>query len=76
MMDTGFKEKSPKNWDKYFPDTELPIAFYHSNDVLSGLFAPASFDESLPYGVIAPFCAGCASIVDYPYFRPLNPVPS
>jgi hypothetical protein len=35
--------------------------------VLSGLFTLASFDEPEPYIVIAPFCAGCASIVDYPY---------
>ena len=26
-----------------------------------------NFDEPQPNGVIAPFCAGCASIVDYPY---------
>ena len=35
--------------------------------MLSGLFTLASFDEPEPHGVIAPFCAGCASIVDYPY---------
>jgi hypothetical protein len=35
--------------------------------VLSGLFTLASFDEPEPYGVIAPFCAGCGSIVDIPY---------
>jgi hypothetical protein len=195
MMDTGFKEKFQKNWDKYFPYTELPIAFYYSNlaelkfmakppkghrciigdlanvrkgknlyfdthtigceggkrylgfqteqspnfeyflsygipgtlegerykkspelvkehlkhqkpfkapedhivfkrwdnledgdhplvviffappDVLSGLFTLASFDESQPYGVIAPFCAGCASIVDYPYKELQSPQP-
>ncbi len=34
--------------------------------MLSGLFTLANFDEPQPHGVIAPFCAGCASIVDYP----------
>ena len=35
--------------------------------MLSGLFTLANFDEPQPHGVIAPFCAGCASIVDYPF---------
>ncbi len=50
-------------------------SFFCPSDVLSGLFTLASFDESQPYGVIAPFCAGCASIVDYPYKELQSPQP-
>lgn len=57
-----------KRWDMMEDgDQPLVIIFFAPPDVLSGLFTLASFDESEPYGVIAPFCAGCASIVDYPY---------
>ncbi|MBL7178524.1 MAG: DUF169 domain-containing protein, partial [Desulfobacteraceae bacterium] len=38
-------------------------------DVLSGLFTLANFDETEPNGVFTPFCAGCASIVQYPYLE-------
>jgi len=48
-------------------DNPLVIVFFASPDVLSGLFTLANFDEAHPYGVIAPFGAGCATIVDYPY---------
>ena len=47
-------------------DKPLVIIFFAPPDVLSGLFTLANFDELQPNGVIAPFCAGCASIVDYP----------
>jgi hypothetical protein len=43
------------------------VVFFVPPDVLSGLFTLASFDEASPYGVIAPFGAGCASIVYFPY---------
>lgn len=49
--------------------------FFAPPDVLSGLFTLASFDESQPYGVIAPFCADCASIVDYPHKELQSPQP-
>ena len=45
----------------------LVVIFFAPPDVLSGLFTLANYDEPQPNGVIAPFCAGCASIVDYPY---------
>jgi hypothetical protein len=48
-------------------DKPLVVIFFAPPDVLSGLFTLANFDEPHPNGVIAPFCAGCASIVDYPY---------
>ncbi len=48
-------------------DNPLVIIFFASPDVLSGLFTLANYDESQPNGVISPFGAGCATIVDYPY---------
>jgi len=48
-------------------DKPLVVIFFAPPDVLSGLFTLANFDELQPNGVIAPFCAGCGSIVDYPY---------
>jgi len=56
-----------KRFDR-MEDTEKPLAiiFFAPPDVLSGLFTLANFDEPQPNGVIAPFCAGCASIVDFP----------
>jgi len=45
----------------------LVVIFFATSDVLSGLFTLANFDEPQPNVVIAPFGAGCATIVDYPY---------
>jgi uncharacterized protein (DUF169 family) len=57
-----------KRWDNMDAiDEPIVIIFFASPDVLSGLFTLANFDEAQPHGVIAPFGAGCASIVDYPY---------
>jgi len=57
-----------KRWDTVEEDDEpLAAIFFAPPDILSGLFTLASFDEGNPFGVIAPFCAGCASIIDYPY---------
>ena len=47
-------------------DKPLVMIFFAPPDVLSGLFTLANFDERQPNGVIAPFCAGCGSIVDFP----------
>ncbi len=44
----------------------MAVIFFASPDVLAGLFTLANYDETEPNGVIAPFGAGCASIVDYP----------
>ena len=56
-----------KRWDHMEDgDNPLVVIFFATPDVLSGLFTLANFDEPQPNGVIAPFCAGCASIVDYP----------
>jgi hypothetical protein len=57
-----------KRWDHLEPQDEPQIiVFYASPDVLSGLFTLANYDEPSSQGVIAPFGAGCASIVYHPY---------
>ncbi len=57
-----------KRWDKLNEhDEPIVIIFFASPDILSGLFTLANFDALDPNVVITPFCAGCASIVDYPY---------
>ncbi len=57
-----------KRWDHMEDgDKPLVVIFFAPPDVLSGLFTLANYDEPQPNGVIAPFGAGCASIVDYPY---------
>lgn len=65
-----------KRWDmltgKDNPDV---VIFFAIPDVLSGLFTLAGFDESEPNSVIAPFSAGCGSIVMYPYLEREKPGP-
>lgn len=59
-----------KRWDQLEPaDDPAVVIFYARPDVLSGLFTLAGFDESNLNAVFAPFCAGCASIVQYPYLE-------
>jgi hypothetical protein len=43
--------------------------FFARPDVLAGLFTLANFDEAEPNGVLAPFGAGCSSIIQYPYLE-------
>jgi uncharacterized protein (DUF169 family) len=59
-----------KRWDQ-LNDAENPevVVFFARADVLSGLFTLSSFDEIDPNGVFSPFCAGCGSIVQYPYLE-------
>lgn len=59
-----------KRWDK-LDDSDHPeaVIFFAPPDVLSGLFTLANYDQVEPNGVFAPFCAGCASIVQYPYLE-------
>ena len=45
------------------------VIFFARPDVLSGLFTLSNFDRADPYGVIAPFGAGCSTIVLYPYLE-------
>lgn len=57
-----------KRWDTLGEaDEPLAVVFLARPDVLSGLFTLANFDAPDQYAVIAPFCAGCGSIVQYPY---------
>jgi hypothetical protein len=48
-------------------DEPIAVVFFAVPDVLSGLFTLAGFDETRGESVIAPFGAGCASIVYFPY---------
>ena len=56
-----------KRWDMLLED-DLPevVIFFAKPDMLSGLFTLSSFDRDYNDGVIAPFGAGCASIIQYP----------
>lgn len=57
-----------KRWDAMEESDEpLVIIFFAPPDVLSGLFTLANYDEKEPDKVIAPFGAGCGTIVYYPY---------
>lgn len=57
-----------KRWDAMEEgDEPLVIIFFAPPDVLSGLFTLANYDEAEPDKVIAPFGAGCGTIVYYPY---------
>jgi len=59
-----------KRWDM-LEESDNPevVIFFAKPDVLSGLFTLSGFDESEPNGVMAPFGAGCASIVQNPYLE-------
>ena len=59
-----------KRWDS-LEESDNPdvVVFYARPDVLSGLFTLANYDEAEQNGVIAPFSAGCGSIVQYPYLE-------
>jgi uncharacterized protein (DUF169 family) len=59
-----------KRWDRLAEgDTPEVVIFFAPPDVLSGLFTLSGFDERDRNSVIAPFGAGCASIVQYPWLE-------
>jgi hypothetical protein len=59
-----------KRWDMLEESDEPAIViFFAPPDVLSGLFTLANYDEAEQNGVIAPFGAGCSTIVMYPYLE-------
>lgn len=59
-----------KRWDKLEEiDEPEVVIFFAKPEVLSGLFTLANFDQVDPNGVIAPFGAGCGSIIHYPYLE-------
>nr|MBN2278156.1 DUF169 domain-containing protein [candidate division Zixibacteria bacterium] len=59
-----------KRWDNLDRD-DHPVSaiFFAAPDTLAGLFSLANFDEVDLQAVITPSCAGCASIVAYPYLE-------
>jgi len=59
-----------KRWD-LLEESDNPdvVIFFARPDVISGLFTLCGYDESEPNGVIAPFGAGCASIIQNPYLE-------
>ena len=59
-----------KRWDMLGEqDGPAVVIFFAPPDVLSGLFTLANFEEAEPNGVFCPFCAGCGSIMQYPYLE-------
>jgi hypothetical protein len=59
-----------KRWDM-LEESDNPevVIFFAKPDVLAGLFVLANFDEADLNGVFSPFCAGCGSIVQFPYLE-------
>ena len=65
-----------KRWDRLGEeDDPAVVIFFAPPDVLSGLFTLANFDEADLNGVYCPFCAGCGSIVKYPFLEKDAPHP-
>ena len=65
-----------RRWDNLGADDQPEAAiFFASPDVLSGLFTLANFDQTDPFGVIAPFASGCASVIQYPFLENRRPHP-
>ena len=63
-------------WDRLEQaDEPQVVIFFATPDVLSGLFTLSGFDEVDANTVIAPFGAGCATIVQYPYLETLSDRP-
>jgi len=59
-----------KRWDRLGEADEPEVViFFARPDVLSGLFTLSGFDEADANAVIAPFGAGCGTIVQYPYLE-------
>jgi uncharacterized protein (DUF169 family) len=65
-----------KRWDRLEKDDRPEVViFFARPDVLSGVFTLANFDRAEPEGVIAPFGAGCSTIVQYPYMEKDKEIP-
>ncbi len=65
-----------KRWDMLQEsDDPSVVIFFAPPDVLSGLFTLANFDEADINAVYCPFCAGCGSIVKYPFIEKDSPRP-
>jgi len=82
LMATMRVLKAPKNhlvikrWD-LLTEEDAPevIVFLATPDVLAGLFTLAGFDDDRDTAVHAPFAAGCATIIQFPYFERSSPRP-
>ncbi len=70
FMDAPAKYGVFKRWDGLVESDQPEIViFFAEPDVISGLFTLSNFDETDPNSVIAPFAAGCGSVVMYPYLE-------
>lgn len=59
-----------KRWDALSGEDGPEAAiFFAKPDALSGLFTLANFEETDPFGVIAPFASGCASVIQHPFLE-------
>ncbi len=59
-----------KRWDALTAeDAPEVVVFFARPDTLSGLFTLANYDHVTPHGVLAPFAAGCGTIVQHPYME-------
>lgn len=64
----GGKYLVSKRWDRLDEkDNPDVVVFFAHPDVISGLFTLANYDHGDPYGVVAPFAAGCSSILAHAY---------
>ena len=50
-------------------DTPQVAAFFATPDTLSGLFTLAGFEEADVHATLAPFSAGCGSLVKFPFLE-------
>ncbi len=65
-----------KRWDELSDADEPAVAaFFNTPDVIAGLYTLSGFDVADPNAVIAPFGAGCATIVQHPYLEKDKPEP-
>jgi hypothetical protein len=65
-----------RRWDRLGEsDDPQVVIFFAPPDVLSGLYTLAGFDEADLNAVYCPFCAGCGSIVKYPFLEKDAPRP-
>jgi uncharacterized protein (DUF169 family) len=63
-----------KRWDRVEVDeTPIVVDIFAKPDVLSGLFTLANFRSANPHAVMAPFSAGCGSIIGYPLLESYTP---
>lgn len=66
-FDAPAKHAVFKRWDVLSEaDNPQVVIFFAPPDVLSGLFTLAGFEDSTSLSVMAPFAAGCGSIVHWP----------